>query len=102
MVTTNYWPPRVSTADAEWIAANVVAVKMIFRPYERISILGLGFQGVLPKHQEHFARMLAGIIVRDFVTAGDLVNELAKPEAVDGLERAAKAMAHIPGGPPAT
>ncbi|MDP6945907.1 MAG: DUF445 family protein, partial [Myxococcota bacterium] len=72
---------------------NLVAVKMIFRPYERISILGLGFQGVLPKHQAHFARMLARIVVRDFVTTGDLVSELAKPEAVDGLEVAAKALA---------
>lgn len=72
---------------------NVVAVKMIFRPYERISILGLGFQGVLPKHQEHFARMLAKIVVRDFVTTGDLVAELAKPAAAEGLERAAKVLA---------
>ena len=72
---------------------NLVAVKMIFRPYERVSFMGIGFQGVLAKHQEHFARMLAAVIVRDLVGAGDLVEELAKPEAVDQLEGAAKTMA---------
>ena len=72
---------------------NLVAVKMIFRPYERVSFMGIGFQGVLAKHQEHFARMLAEIIVKDLVSAGDLVEELGKPEAVDQLEGAAKAMA---------
>ena len=72
---------------------NVVAVKMIFRPHERVSLMGIGFQGVLAKHQEHFARMLAAIIVRDLVSAGDLVEELGKPKAVDQLESAAKSMA---------
>ncbi len=72
---------------------NVVAVKMIFRPHERVEVLGIGFQGVLAKHQEHFARMLAAVIVRDLVSAGDLVEELAKPKAVDQLEGAAKSMA---------
>ena len=71
---------------------NVVAVKMIFRPHERVSVMGIGFQGVLAKHQEHFARMLAAIIVRDLVSAGDLVEELGKPKAVDQLEKAAKSM----------
>ena len=72
---------------------NLVAVKMIFRPYERVSFMGIGFQGVLAKHQEHFARMLAAVIVRDLVGAGDLVEELGKPKAVDQLENAAKTMA---------
>ena len=26
--TTNYWPPKVSPADAEWIRSNVVAVEV--------------------------------------------------------------------------
>jgi uncharacterized membrane protein YheB (UPF0754 family) len=71
---------------------NVLAVKMIFRPYDRISVFGLGFQGVLPKHQEHFARMLAQIITRDFVTTGDLVDELANPQALEAFEDSSKGL----------
>ena len=71
---------------------NVLAVKMIFRPYNRISFLGLGFQGVLPKHQEHFARMLAQIITRDFVTTGDLVDELANAQALEAFENSSKGL----------
>lgn len=69
---------------------NVLAVKMIYRPYERVEVLGVGFQGVLPKHQEHFAKMLAGIIVRDFLSISDLVEELRKPEAIADLRKAAR------------
>lgn len=72
---------------------NVLAVKMIFRPHERRRVLGVAFQGVLPKHQDHFSSMLAGIIVRDFMTTGELVGELASPGAVDALEAEAKVAA---------
>lgn len=72
---------------------NVLAVKMIFRPHRRINVLGVGIQGVLPKHQEHFARLLAGIITRDFVNTGDLVEALARPDFVDRVEALARDMA---------
>jgi uncharacterized membrane protein YheB (UPF0754 family) len=65
---------------------NVLAVKMIFRPHEPRKIAGITIQGVLPKHQEHFARMLAGIISSEFVSVGDLVAELDTPEVADRIE----------------
>ena len=72
---------------------NVVAVKMIFRPYRRVSLAGLSIQGVLPKHQAHFAAMLAGIIVREFVTTRELVHELHTPEGVAAVEAEATRLA---------
>ena len=59
---------------------NVVAVKMIFRPYDRYAVLGVGFQGVLPKHLKHFCDMLGGVIGKELMGPGDLVDELEKPE----------------------
>lgn len=72
---------------------NVLAVKMIFRPHQRVTALGVSFQGVLPKHQAHFARMLSAIIVRDFMSLEDLVGGLNRPELVDEVERLARRMA---------
>ena len=66
---------------------NVLAVKMIFRPHHRAMILGVPVQGVLPKHQRHFARMLARIVVKQFMTTRDLVRNLDKPEVYDELEK---------------
>jgi len=67
---------------------NVLAVKMIFRPHNKFRIMGITFQGVLPKHQRHFARLLAKIIVREFVTTEDLVRGLSRPAVLDSLEEA--------------
>ena len=58
-----------------WIT-NVIAVKMIFRPMEPRRILGLAFQGVLPKHQEHFAREMGEVVTTDFITTSEMVARL--------------------------
>lgn len=72
---------------------NVLAVKMIFRPHKEIRLAGIGIQGVLPKHQRHFARMLAGIIIRDFMGLRSLVLALNQPETVDRIEGLARRLA---------
>lgn len=66
-----------------WIT-NVIAVKMIFRPMEPRRILGLRFQGVLPKHQAHFAREMGEVVTTDFITTGEMVERID----VDRLYRA--------------
>jgi uncharacterized membrane protein YheB (UPF0754 family) len=58
-----------------WIT-NVIAVKMIFRPREARQLLGLRFQGVLPKHQEHFAHEMGEVVTTDFITTGEMVDRL--------------------------
>ena len=59
-----------------WVT-NVVAVKMIFRPVERIRILGpLGWQGVLPRHAPRFARDVANMIAEEFFTLRDLAGQV--------------------------
>lgn len=68
-----------------WIT-NVIAVKMIFRPMDPKRLLGLRFQGVLPKHQAHFAREMGEVVTTDFITTGEMVERID----VDGLYRALK------------
>jgi uncharacterized membrane protein YheB (UPF0754 family) len=55
---------------------NVIAVKMIFRPLAPRRILGLRFQGVLPKHQGRFAREMGEVVTTDFITPGEMVERL--------------------------
>lgn len=58
-----------------WIT-NVLAVKMIFRPYEQIRLARVRFQGVLPKHIGQFADQLAGVMTSEIVTLKDMVQNL--------------------------
>jgi uncharacterized membrane protein YheB (UPF0754 family) len=59
-----------------WIT-NVVAVKMIFRPHRWTRIVGpLGWQGVLPRHADRYAREVAAMIVEDFFSFRDLVLQI--------------------------
>lgn len=68
-----------------WIT-NVIAVKMIFRPLEPRRVLGLPFQGVLPKHQEHFAREMGEVVTTDFITTGEMVARLDVPRLYRALK----------------
>lgn len=67
-----------------WIT-NVIAVKMIFRPREPLRLAGLRFQGVLPKHQDHFAGQLAEIITADFMSTSEMVKELDVEKVYEDL-----------------
>ena len=64
---------------------NVVAIRMIFRPYERRRVAGVPFQGVLPKHLEHFARQLAGILTSDFISVPDLVGQIQVEQLAEAI-----------------
>ena len=56
---------------------NLVAIKMMFRPYERIQIIGpIGWQGILAREAERFARDIADIVVEEFLTPRDLVRQI--------------------------
>ena len=55
-----------------WVT-NVVAIKMVFRPLERVRILGpIGWQGVVPRHAPRFAGEVADMITEDFFMLRDL------------------------------
>ncbi len=55
---------------------NVVAIRMIFRPYRPVHVGPLRFVGVMPKHLPYFARQLAGIVAREFMRTSDMVRAI--------------------------
>ena len=65
----------VTCALIGWFT-NVIAVKMLFRPLEPRRVLGLTFQGVLPKHQARFAREMGEVVTTDLITTGEMVERL--------------------------
>jgi uncharacterized membrane protein YheB (UPF0754 family) len=69
---------------------NVIAVKMIFRPLRPVRVLGLPFQGVLPKHQAHFAREMGEVVTTDFITTGEMVQRID----AEALYQALRPMIH--------
>ncbi len=58
-----------------WLT-NRLAVMMIFSPLEPVRFVGLSFQGVLPKHHDHFSRQMAEVVTGDFMTTGEMVDRL--------------------------
>ena len=67
-----------------WVT-NVIAVGMIFFPIRPRRVLGLRFQGVLPKHHGFFAEEMAQVVTSDFMTTGELVEELNAGALVDAV-----------------
>ncbi|MEK6775930.1 MAG: DUF445 family protein [bacterium] len=54
-----------------WVT-NYIAIKMLFRPYRPVRILGFTFQGLLPKRRKEFALSIARTVERDLLTVEDI------------------------------
>lgn len=71
----NEWSTIVSipliAALIGWFT-NYIAVKMIFRPRRPIKILGLRFQGLLPRRQYEIAESIGETVARDLVSHEDV------------------------------
>jgi uncharacterized membrane protein YheB (UPF0754 family) len=70
-----------------WIT-NYVAIKMLFRPYRPIRILGLTIQGLLPRRRKEFALSIASAVERDLLTAEDITRFLEGVHWEEEVERA--------------
>jgi uncharacterized membrane protein YheB (UPF0754 family) len=70
-----------------WIT-NKLAVKMIFYPIEPLTVVGLRFQGVLPKHHRHFAREMGLVVTTDFMTTGEMVDRVDADRVIEAVRPA--------------
>jgi uncharacterized membrane protein YheB (UPF0754 family) len=64
-----------------WIT-NYIAIKSLFRPYKKISILGIPFQGVLTKRREKLAKKIAKTISDYLFSINDIKEKLKEPEKI--------------------
>lgn len=66
---------------------NHLALWMLFRPYRAISLLGLRWQGLIPRRREQLAETLAGALGEHLLTAEDRRGLLEAVEIEEHLDR---------------
>ncbi len=69
-----------------WIT-NVIAIHLLFRPYNpiRIPLIGLKIQGVLPKRKKAIAKALGEVIEGELLSKSDIWAKLERKEVEDIL-----------------
>ncbi len=67
-----------------WIT-NILALKLIFRPLKaiRIPLLGINFQGVIPKRKEEIALSIGQTVEKELIKAEDILGTLISDEKID-------------------
>lgn len=70
-----------------WLT-NLIAIKMLFRPYRPVKILGVTIQGLLPRRRKEFALSIARTVERDLLTVEDITRFLEGVEWEAEVERA--------------
>jgi uncharacterized membrane protein YheB (UPF0754 family) len=71
---------------------NVLAIKMLFRPYNeiRIPILNIKIQGVIPKRQADIAVSIGETVEAELINMDDIIGKFATEERVDQLANTIK------------
>ncbi|NLB17142.1 MAG: DUF445 family protein [Syntrophomonadaceae bacterium] len=59
---------------------NVVAIRMLFHPRDPIYILGIQYQGLIPKRQVDIAQKIGEIVERELLSIDDLMEHIGTPE----------------------
>ena len=70
-----------------WLT-NYIAIKMIFRPLEPVTVLGVTIQGIAPKRRYDIAESIGSLVANDLVMLTDvtgMVEKLGVSEAVDQI-----------------
>lgn len=70
-----------------WLT-NYIAIKMLFKPYHPVRILGFTFHGVLPKRREAFAHSLAKTIEKELLSSKDISEILEESGWEEEVEHA--------------
>ncbi len=78
-----YVLPLISAAIG-WFT-NYLAVKMLFRPRNKVKIGPLVIQGVFPKRQELIAENIGSMVANELISVTELLEKLKHPEQLDKI-----------------
>ncbi len=67
--------PPIVGAVIGWLT-NYVAIKLLFRPHYPTKVLGLTFQGLIPKRRKEISRSIAKVIEKELLNSKDLASAL--------------------------
>jgi uncharacterized membrane protein YheB (UPF0754 family) len=62
-----------------WVT-NYLAIKMIFRPYTPIKILGFTIHGILPRRKEALAEQIGQTVEQELISHDDIKKAIDNPE----------------------
>jgi len=81
----------VISALIGWVT-NVVAIRMLFRPYRpvKIPLVGYTLQGVFPKRRQELAKNLGRVIEEQLLCVDDVVCQISSEGVMDNLSKSAK------------
>lgn len=60
-----------------WVT-NMIAIRLLFRPYAPISFLGISVQGVIPKRRAEMAHQIGSIVAQQLLSWEDLFTKFDK------------------------
>ena len=66
---------------------NFLAVRMIFRPYREIRVLGIPFQGLLPKRKKEFAKNIGETVEAHLVSVEDIKKIVDDPKVAARIKK---------------
>ncbi|MHB8766124.1 MAG: DUF445 family protein [Deferrisomatales bacterium] len=69
---------------------NALAIAMLFRPHREVRVLGLRFQGMVPRRQAEIARSVAQVVASELLREESVAQRVAGPDvrgAVEALVR---------------
>lgn len=73
-----------------WVT-NIVAIKLIFRPYQAINVLGLfTLQGVLPKRKDELAIAIGQIVEQELLSSEEIFQYLQNPQLQEKVTKGIK------------
>ncbi|MEE9543020.1 MAG: DUF445 family protein, partial [Thermodesulfobacteriota bacterium] len=81
-----YILPPIIGAAIGWFT-NFVAIKLLFRPHEPISIMGFSIQGLIPKRRRQIARSMADTIESELLSSKDFASILDSVDWKGEVER---------------
>ncbi len=67
---------------------NWIAVKMLFRPKEKVKILFFNIQGVFPKNQERVAQRIGNMVASELFSSQDIRARMEHPDNLDTIRNA--------------
>ena len=62
-----------------WIT-NFIAIKALFRPYEKKKFLGIEWQGLVPNRRKELANNLGNMVEGELINIPELINKVKKED----------------------
>lgn len=73
-------------AGIGWIT-NYLAIRLLFRPYKEISVLGFKIQGLVPKRKNELAESIAETVDEHLISSKDITSALGSIETEEEIDK---------------